>query len=141
VFFLGAKTTDALGAYVQHFDVCLMPYRQNDYTKYIYPLKLHEYLASGRPVVSSPIRTVEDFREVLCLASSPAEWSRMIERALSDQENTPARRAERQKIAQAHDWDLLVEHIAATMARRLALPFPRHGSESAEWKSVPELMV
>src|SRR5579885_2000147 len=47
VHFLGEKPTARLGAYAQHLDACLMPYRLDDYTKYIYPLKLHEYLASG----------------------------------------------------------------------------------------------
>lgn len=141
VAFLGMKTTDVLGAYVQHFDLCLMPYRHNDYTKYVYPLKLHEYLASGRPVVSTPLPTVQDFREVVLLAGSPEEWSRMIERALSPQENTPERRAQRQKVAQAHDWDLLVENIAATLARRLGMRFPAVGRKPAEHKSVPALTL
>ena len=41
-----------LPAYVQHFDACLMFYDVNDYTKYIYPVKLNEYLATGRPTIS-----------------------------------------------------------------------------------------
>jgi len=45
VHFLGCKPTDQLPPYPQHFDACIMPYRTNDYTRYIYPLKLHEYLA------------------------------------------------------------------------------------------------
>ncbi len=139
-FFLGSKTTDKLSAYVQHFDVCLMPYLRNDYTKYIYPLKLHEYLASGRPVVSSPIRTVQDFLQVVLPANSPEVWSQMIERGLSAQENTPERRAQRQKVAQAHDWDGLAENIAAAIARRLGIPFPIHRSE-AESNSVPALTL
>jgi len=71
VHFLGAKTTQELAAYPQHFDVCIMPYRVNDYTKYIYPLKLHEYLASGRPVVATPIRSLEEYCNVLTLAAAP----------------------------------------------------------------------
>ena len=65
--FLGGKPSKSLGAYPQHFDVCLMPYVIDDYTRYVYPLKMHEYLAGGRPVVSSPIRSVEDFKHVHCL--------------------------------------------------------------------------
>ena len=62
VHFLGAKTPEELVGYPAHFDACIMPYRMDDYTKYIYPLKLHEYLASGRPVVAS--------RSALCLIST-----------------------------------------------------------------------
>src|SRR6202040_822700 len=69
VYFLGGKATESLGGYPQHFDVCIMPYLPDDYTKYIYPLKMHEYLASGTPVVSTPIRSVLDFGNVVALAS------------------------------------------------------------------------
>ena len=62
VHYLGGKPAKDLPSYIQHFDVCLMCYEVNDYTQYIYPLKLNEYLASGgrpfhrrsRRCVSSP---------------------------------------------------------------------------------------
>ena len=47
VHFLGGKSSRDLAAYPQHFDVCMLPYCVDDYTKYIDPLKLSEYLASG----------------------------------------------------------------------------------------------
>ncbi len=121
VHFLGAKPTDRLGGYPQHFDVCMMPYRQDDYTKYIYPLKLHEYLASGRPVVSTPISSVAEFGHVVGLANHCQEWSRAITQAFSSDENTPAQRALRQKVAREHDWDVLVAKIAGTIATRLGI--------------------
>ncbi len=121
VHFLGAKATDCLGAYPQHFDVCAMPYRVDDYTKYIYPLKMHEYLASGKPVASAPIRSVEEFRDVIAIANTREEWSRAIDNALSPQENTPGRCARRQEVARQQDWDVLVDRIAGTIARRLGI--------------------
>ena len=142
VFFLGRKDTAVLGAYIQHFDLCLMPYCCNGYTRYIYPLKLHEYLASGRPVVSSPIRTVQDFLDVVLPASTPAEWSQMIERGLSPQENTAERCAQRRRVAQTHDWDALVANIAGAMAGRLGIQHPAAGGcAAAEPKSVPALTL
>jgi glycosyltransferase involved in cell wall biosynthesis len=124
VYFLGGKPTEQLGAYPQHFDVCIMPYHQDDYTQCIYPLKLHEYLASGKPVISTPIRSVLEFSDVITMASNSEEWSGAIERALSAQENSPSRRAERQRVAREHDWDRLVDKIARTIAKRLDLEIP-----------------
>ena len=61
VYFLGAKSVQELAAYPQHFDVCIMPYALADNSaRYLYPLKLHEYLASGSPVVGARIRSLED---------------------------------------------------------------------------------
>jgi glycosyltransferase involved in cell wall biosynthesis len=126
VHMLGAKPVGALPAYAQHFDVCIMPYRRDDYTKYIYPLKLHEYLASGRPVVGTPLPSIEAFDGAVILANSSEEWSRAITRGLSPAENTPARCEARRHTASLHDWDLLVERIAATIAKRLGYSLP-HG--------------
>lgn len=75
VHILGPYPTDQVPSYVQHFDVCMMPYKLDDYTKYIYPLKLHEYLASGKPVIGSPIPALQAFREVVLLADGAQEWS------------------------------------------------------------------
>jgi glycosyltransferase involved in cell wall biosynthesis len=135
VHFLGGKPTECLGGYPQHFDVCIMPYVRDDYTKYVYPLKLHEYLASGKPVVSSPIRSVEDFRHVVAIAANRREWSNSIEHALSEEQHTPDRRAERQAVAREYDWDPLVHKIARSIAAYFDLPIsevsPVYGSSSA----------
>jgi glycosyltransferase involved in cell wall biosynthesis len=119
VYFLGGKPAHCLGAYPQHFDVCIMPYHVDGYTKYIYPLKMHEYLASGTPVVSSAIRSVEDFRHVIDVASTREEWSNSLEHALSEEENTPERRDQRQAVAREYDWDALVQRIACILAAHL----------------------
>lgn len=124
VYFLGGKAADRLGEYIQHFDVCTMPYVVDDYTKYIYPGKMHEYLASGNPVVSAPVQSVLEFQDVISLASTSEEWSFAIEQALSDSENTNERRAARQRVAQRYDWAGLVDQVALTIARRLELPIP-----------------
>lgn len=116
VHWLGARPVHALHAYQQHFDVCTMPYRRTAYTRYIYPLKLHESLATGRPTVGTRIRTLEDFADVVTLADTPAEWSAAITEALTPAANSAARRDARQAVARRHDWNILVERIAAEIA-------------------------
>ena len=120
VHFLEAKPTRLVPSYVQYFDVCIMPYRLNDYTKYIYPLKLHEYLATGRPTVGTPIRSLEEFSDVVALPHSPDEWSAALVDALSYAANTPELRAARQAVAKRHDWEIQVRRIATTLAQRVA---------------------
>jgi glycosyltransferase involved in cell wall biosynthesis len=128
VHFLGSKPVGELAAYAQHVDVCIMPYAVNDYTKYIYPLKLHEYLATGRPVVGTRIRTLEAFAGVLGLASGVEGWSGALADALGPEAADPARCAARQAVAQAHDWDTLVRGIATTLAGDLGVVLPREGA-------------
>lgn len=123
VWFLGEKSSEELAAYPQHFDVSLMPYVQDDYTKYIYPLKLHEYLAAGRPVVSTPIPSVLPFDKVVRLAATSKEWSKAIADSLAPDSNATEASAARQALARSFDWNLLVRRIARTIAERLGPPY------------------
>lgn len=119
VYFLGNKAVEIACAYPQHMDVCVLPYVLNDYTRYIYPLKLHEYLAGGRPVVGAPIRSLESFNHIIRLAGTEDEWSAAIEEALQREMNTVERIDARRTVARNHDWEALVATIAGTMCERL----------------------
>ncbi len=121
VHFLGCKAVDELASYTQHMDVCLMTYEINDYTNHIYPLKLHEYLAAGRPTIASPIATVLEHRDVVTLADGHQEWLVGIDHALSPAANTPQEIERRRSRARCHDWDTLVHDIAKLFNARLGL--------------------
>lgn len=121
VWFLGDKTSAQLSKYPQHFDVCLLPYRLNEYTNCIYPMKIHEYLATGRPVVSTPIRSVLDFTSVVRTASSLEEWQDAVEASLTPEEQSEESRRKRREVARAHDWWLLVDRIAGEIASALGI--------------------
>lgn len=121
VYFTGLKPVFELPAYTQHLDVCILPYLLNAYTKYIYPLKLHEYLASGRPVVGSPIPAIQEFDNVIEIATDLQGWSNAIAHALSPSMSSPAMIQARRRIALAHDWDTIVRRMAEAICARLGL--------------------
>ena len=58
IHYLGGKTYDELPAYLSGWDVALMPFAMNESTQFISPTKTPEYLAGGKPVVSTPIKDV-----------------------------------------------------------------------------------
>ena len=58
IHYLGAKSYDDLPDYIGRWDVAMMPFALNESTRFISPTKTPEYLAAGRPVVSTPIRDV-----------------------------------------------------------------------------------
>ena len=120
VHFLGNKAPNALPAYTQNFDVCLMCYETNNYTKYIYPLKLHEYLATGKPTVSAPLDAVQEFSSVVTIAQDEAQWLTAVDSGLSANSLVADKVAARRAVARAHDWEVIVDRVAATFRAALA---------------------
>jgi glycosyltransferase involved in cell wall biosynthesis len=119
VHLLGPKPVHLLPDYTQHLDVCMLCYEVTGYTKFIYPLKLHEYLASGRPVVGSAIESLREFAEVVRVAEGADEWSSALSDALQPSASSAGEIGRRQRIARKHDWNSLVHVIARTMCSRL----------------------
>lgn len=115
VFFLGPKSSQELARYPQHFDVSIMPYVNDGYTKYIFPLKLHEYLAAGQPTIGTGIRSLADYEAVVRIADGEEDWSSAIEEALSEPETSQDRIAERQSVARTCDWNVLTDRIEALL--------------------------
>jgi UDP-galactopyranose mutase len=58
IHYLGGKTYDQLPSYLAGWDVALMPFAMNESTEFISPTKTPEYLAGGKPVVSTPVKDV-----------------------------------------------------------------------------------
>jgi glycosyltransferase involved in cell wall biosynthesis len=104
---LGMKSINDLPAYIKGLDVCLMPYRLNDATRNIYPLKLHEYMATGKPVVATPIPAVEEFRDLMYVVDDLAEYSQVVNHAASEKNTDKVER--RLACAQDHSWEI---HVA-----------------------------
>jgi len=123
VYFLGHKPIDVACAYPQHMDVCLLPYKANDYTKYIYPLKLNEYLAGGKPIIGTSIRSLLDFAHVIKLASTQEEWSRALTESLAPDMVSNEKTQNRRNIAKQVDWGTLVHSIAGSICERLGSPY------------------
>lgn len=87
VRYLGARAYDELPRYIGGWNVAMLPFARNDATRYISPTKVPEYLAAGKPVVSTAIRDVVTPYEALGLvriANEPADFVRAIEEALAD---------------------------------------------------------
>lgn len=103
VYLTGNKAIADLPNYLKGMDVTLVPYKLNDATRNIYPLKLQEYLATGKPVVSSAMPSIVPFEGPVRIARSHPEFVTHIEAALA--EDTAEARAARQAIARENSWE------------------------------------
>jgi len=67
--FLGKVDYNELPSWIAGFDVCILPYHVNELTRSINPLKLREYLATGKPVVTTPLPEAEKLAPYLTIAT------------------------------------------------------------------------
>jgi glycosyltransferase involved in cell wall biosynthesis len=116
---LGPSPYARVPEYVAGFDVGLCPYLWNAYAQSVFPLKLYEYLAAGKPVVASGIPDVAGMEPDVQLVRGVDEFVLAVEDALSRDADTD--RARRMTLAAANTWesrtqrilDLVQPHVAA----------------------------
>ena len=87
IHYLGGKGYEDLPAYLAGWDVAMMPFALNESTRFISPTKTPEYLAAGKPVVSTPIRdVVRSYGEtkLVRIADTPEAFVAAVEGALSE---------------------------------------------------------
>jgi len=113
VHFLGKKDVALVPHYVKGLDICLMPYKLNEWTRSIDPLKMYEYLAAGRPVVSTPIPAAMAFSRWVSVADGE-HFAEAVQAAMAQDDE--AARAERRRVAAQHSWEARVEFIASQLA-------------------------
>jgi UDP-galactopyranose mutase len=117
--YAGQQSYPMLPRILKGSDICLMPFARNDATKFISPTKTLEYMATHRPIVSTPIRDVERFySDIVYLAEDADEFVRQIEVALNEHPAERARRRLREdKILAEHAWDAIAANMSELMAR------------------------
>lgn len=110
VMFAGAKDINMLPAYLQYFDCCIIPYKINTLTASIYPLKINEYLAAGKPVVATNFsEDIFTFNSCAYIVQTHEEFIRAIDTAIK--EDTELKKQERIKAASANSWEKRVEEF------------------------------
>ncbi|MDZ7363256.1 MAG: glycosyltransferase [candidate division KSB1 bacterium] len=108
---LGVVRHDDLPAYLAAADVCLIPLRKNELTRFLNPNKLYEYFAAGKPVVSMALSPdLIALRDHVFLAENADEFAALIEPALATIET---RAAERRRLAAANEWQEKAKQMAA----------------------------
>jgi UDP-galactopyranose mutase len=118
IHWLGQQGYDDLPAFINGWDVCLLPFAINDATRYISPTKILEYMACGRPSVSTPIKDVaEPYGHVVPIAQEPGEFLAACElvlaRSASERENHVQDLA---RVVARTSWDQTANAMAGLIA-------------------------
>ena len=123
IHYLGPKTYDVLPAYLAGWDAALMPFAMNESTQFISPTKTPEYLAGGKPAVSTPIRdVVRHYGQLqgVKIASTPDEFVAACEEALELSRNRESGwLAEADLMLSATSWDTTQARMDGLVAELL----------------------
>lgn len=125
VHFLGWIDYNDLPSYCRAFDVCVIPYRtDSEFNQYVYPDKLNEYLAMGKPVISTDIPEVRRYEGLIRIGRTPQDIARQIEAALAGDNEVLVRA--RMRTAAENSWtrraECVVEIIDAQLGHGLRTP-------------------
>lgn len=119
VHWMGPHLYNELPSFLAGWDVCLMPFALNPSTRFISPTKTLEYLAAGKPVVSTAVPdVVRQYASVVAIAKSPNEFIRACETILEGGEAEQTRfAATARAISAATSWDRTASAIADLLNR------------------------
>jgi len=119
VHLLGSKPVDEVPAYVRQFDVCMIPYRINLRAEHASPLKLYEYAAASRPIVSTNFAAARAFEGDIAIVNDSAEFVAACAAALASA-TTSNGVAKNRQLAQQNTWDHRVRQISGILESRVS---------------------
>ena len=120
IFYPGPAAYEDLPGLLAEWDVALMPFAINDATRFISPTKTPEYLAAGKPVVSTPIRDVIRHYgrlEGVKIATTPEEFAKGCDEALALTRSDGEWLAEVDQALSSMSWDITQARMAGLIAR------------------------
>ena len=128
VYFLGRKSYQNIPKYMHKFDVGIIPHKADEFTESMNPLKLYEYLACGKPVVTTPISGLESYvcptsqgeislTESIEVSKTYEEFNELIQRVITEQ--SPESKQKRKDIAKACSWEFAVNQMMNYIRNKL----------------------
>ena len=106
--FLGKKNHEEIPYYIRRFNVCLMPFIKHPLVDSINPLKMYEYLAVGKPVVSVPLVEIEEYSHLITI-TSPSNFPTAIQ--IAYREDTEEKQQQRIDSVSRRSWGDIAETI------------------------------
>lgn len=120
IHYLGMKSYAVLPNYLKAFSVAMMPFALNDATKFISPTKTLEYIAAGKPIISTAIKdVVRDYSHCVSIVDSPQSFSDAID-ALLQSSDKFSRDADYREILDNTSWNNTVNKMNVLISKTTA---------------------
>lgn len=102
---------------MMHFDVGIIPFQHNGFTKFIYPIKVNEYLAAGLPVVMTNFAKIDELHGAVSIADDPDAFVNALEKEM-DRDNEQARQR-RISFASLNSWKVRTAQFSRIVAQQI----------------------
>ncbi|MEN6384939.1 MAG: glycosyltransferase [Phycisphaerales bacterium] len=116
VHMLGQKPYEQIPHYGKCFDVAIMPWKQNKWIEACNPIKLKEYLALGKPVVSTPFPVLDKYQSIVYTANTPQDFAQCIFKAIN--ENDHIKKSFRRQTVQGETWEKKAQLVLETLCMK-----------------------
>jgi len=113
VEWLGSLPNDQVPMQLKRMNLCLIPHLDTPFSRSMSPLKLFQYIASGKPVVSSAVEGLELAEDLIRIEKDPAAFLQAIDEELAS--DSPEKFRARVAFARAQTWESRVERILAAL--------------------------
>ena len=114
VHLLGPRRYEELPTVLRGAQAAIIPYRRNQLTASVFPMKVYEYLAAGLPVVATPLESLQGVAGI-SFGADAGEVAERLRAALA--EDGPHARASRARLAEGHSWNARLAEIAQLVER------------------------
>jgi len=118
VIFAGPQPYETLPRWAKAFDVAIIPYRMTQQVINSNPLKLREYLATGKPIVAVSAPEIDRFAHCVRIAKTPEDFLRQIQSALTN--DSAADKAARMNAVADMSWEARIDKVVRVVEGRLA---------------------
>jgi glycosyltransferase involved in cell wall biosynthesis len=118
VYCLGSRPYSILPNYLKGFDVCIIPYNTSLRNLHCSPLKLYEYLSTGKPIVATALPELEQFSGIVRVAFDQASFETQVSKAVREAKDSKFV-MERMNLAQKNSWDERAETALAIIDHTL----------------------
>jgi glycosyltransferase involved in cell wall biosynthesis len=125
IYLLGRKPYEQVPHYAKCFDVCFLPFPQNRWIEAANPIKLKEYLALGKPIVSVPFSAIETYKDLVYVASDVNEFAEAVREACN--ENDPELVAARRAQVSGSTWEAKAIEAMQALYEVTLTPAECHG--------------
>ncbi|SEF55629.1 Glycosyltransferase involved in cell wall bisynthesis [Caloramator fervidus] len=103
VCFIEPKPQKDLPRYIKHFDVCLNLFKKSELTKNVSPLKFYEYLATGKPIISTDMPHIRKFSDLIYIVEDEEDFIKKCEDIFNGEDDI--KKQKRIEIAKKASWD------------------------------------